>query len=117
MSEGSKKIYMQRGFRVTIIFMDRQFEPLYGNLAEEKFTLEVCSNNEHVAKIKRQSQTVKERVKAVYNTLPGRVLVELVNFAVFWLNVFPPSAGVSKTLSPHTIITGLEVDYNKHCQL
>eukprot|EP00957_Ditylum_brightwellii_P140956 10737801-Ditylum_brightwellii.AAC.1 len=93
--------------------MDGQFEPLRGDLAEEKITLEVCSNDEHVTKIEQQNQTVKERVRAVYNTLPfkkvpGRVLVELVNFAVFWLNVFLPSAGVSKTLSPCTIVTGLE---------
>eukprot|EP00957_Ditylum_brightwellii_P046336 3516129-Ditylum_brightwellii.AAC.1 len=102
--------------------MNGQFKPLHGNLAEEKITLEVCSNNEHVAEIKRQNRTVKERVRAVYNTLPfkkvpGRILVELVNFVVFWLNVFLPSAGVSKTLSPRTIITGLEVDYDKYYQL
>jgi hypothetical protein len=34
-----------------------------------------------------------------------------------WLNFFPPSGGVSPTLSPQTIVTGLNVDCEKHCRI
>ena len=34
-----------------------------------------------------------------------------------WLNAFPPKGGVSKNLGPREIITGVKVDYNKHCKI
>ena len=42
-------------------FMDGQFEPLRGNLAELGITLNTASNDEHVPEIERQIRTVKER--------------------------------------------------------
>ena len=35
--------------------------------------------------------------------------------AVFWLNAFPVAGGASQDLSPHTILTGQQVDYKRHC--
>jgi hypothetical protein len=34
-----------------------------------------------------------------------------------WLNLLPPAGGVSQTLSPQSIITGLHADSDKHCRL
>ena len=34
-----------------------------------------------------------------------------------WLNAFPPKVGSSTSVSPHTILTGVNFDYNKHYQL
>ena len=36
--------------------------------------------------------------------------------AVFWLNTFPVMGGASQDLSPHTILTGQQVDYKRHCR-
>jgi hypothetical protein len=44
------------------------------------------------------------------------MIVELIMAQVFWLNVFPPSDGVSPTLSPRYLLTGIEIDYHKHCK-
>ena len=42
-------------------FMDGQFEPLRGNLAELGIILNTASNDKHVPEIERQIGTVKER--------------------------------------------------------
>ncbi|GAX21402.1 hypothetical protein FisN_28Lu124 [Fistulifera solaris] len=133
--------YIQRGFRIREILMDGEFEPLRGDIATLKITLnteETVStvtpspdesttlNNaaaaEHVPEVERYIRTVKERVRCVYCTLPfqkipSRMLVELVYFCIYWLNSFPPKDGVSDTISPRTLLTGQHVDYTAHCQL
>jgi hypothetical protein len=65
---------------------------------------------------------IKERSRAIGSTLlfksmPNRVIVELINVVILWINAFPPSSGVSKTYSPRTIMTGSILDYVKHCKL
>ena len=41
----------------------------------------------------------------------------MVYFAVAWLNCFPVKDGVSNTMSPRTLITGVRLDANKHCRI
>jgi len=41
----------------------------------------------------------------------------MVYNTVFWLNMFPHKDGVHATISPRTLVTGLSIDYNKHCKL
>jgi hypothetical protein len=45
------------------------------------------------------------------------MLVELVKYADFSLNSFPKEDGISKILSPRTIVTGQSINYLKHCKL
>ena len=102
--------------------MDNEFEPMRADLMDAKVNLNVASNNEHVPEIERHIRTVKDRVRCMYNSvpfkkMPSRMIVEMVTSATFWLNMFPPRDGISKTISPRGIIHGLTVDYNKHCQL
>ena len=40
----------------------------------------------------------------------------MVYTAVYWLNMYPVVNGISKTLSPRSIVTGLFPDYNLHCK-
>jgi len=49
--------------------------------------------------------------------IPRRLIVELVYYAIFWLNSFPAHDGISHKHSPGEIITGHNLDYQKHCQL
>jgi len=72
--------------------------------------LNVTSRDEHVPEIERFIRTVKERVRAIVNTLPleqypNRLIIEMVYNALFWLNCFPHKDGIHPTLSPRTIIT------------
>jgi len=97
-------IYRQHGFTVRTILANGEFEPIWGPLAKIHVGLNCASEGEHVPVIERYIQTVKERVRAVYNSLPFRrylpwLVVEMVYAAVFWLNAFPPENGVSTMLS------------------
>ena len=46
-----------------------------------------------------------------------RMNIELANHVVMFLNTFPPKRGLSKTYSPHTIMTGKTIDWKKSCKL
>jgi hypothetical protein len=100
--------------------MDREFECLRDDI--HGVLLNTTATSEHVPEIERQIRVIKERARAIRSTLPfkkmpNRMIVELINFVVLWLNDFPPSSGVSKIYSPRTIMTGTTLDYNKHCKL
>ena len=116
------QIYLQRGFQICNAFMDGQFEPLQGNLAELSILLNTASNDEHVPEIERQICTVKERTRAIYctlpfNKMPRRLIIEMVYAANYWLNMFPRKGGISKTLSPRALLTGQSWSYTTHCKL
>ena len=117
-----KKVYMQRGFKITNILMDGQLTCIRGNLAELKINLNICSNNKNVGEIERLKHTIKEQVRGIYitlpfNKLPGRMIVKIVALYIFWLNTLPPSHSVEGNLSPRQIFTCLTIDYVKHCRL
>jgi hypothetical protein len=116
------KIYKQQGFKVTHILLDGEFEPLRGDLAALEIQLNLVSNAEHVPEVEQYIRTLKDQTRCIYNTLPfkhmpPRVIIEMVQTSNFWLNAFPYPDGVSKTLSPRTIVTGSALNYNLHCAL
>jgi hypothetical protein len=116
------QLYKTKGFTVENILMDGEFECLRGDLAAMGVGLNTTSNDEHVGDIERYIRTVKERTRSIYNTLPFQqlptcMIIETVYTSVFWLNCSPSRNGVSASLSPRAIITGMSIDYNSHCQL
>ena len=44
------------------------------------------------------------------------MLMEMVNNRALWLNMFPPKGGIG-SVSRRTLMTGIRLDYKKHCQL
>jgi len=119
--EAIDKVYKMRGFKVQFAYMDNEFAPLRGALADLGIGLNETARDEHVPQIERYIRTIKERVRATYNTLPFKqmppfLVIEMVKAAAYWLNSFPYDKGVSKDLSPRTIITGQSVDFVKHCK-
>jgi Reverse transcriptase (RNA-dependent DNA polymerase)/Zinc knuckle len=117
-----KQIYAKRGFNLQTIVMDGEFECLRAQLAAMSITLNVTSRDEHVPEAERRIRVIKERVRAIWNTLPfkrmpARLVIEMVYCCNFWLNCFPPSDGVSDTLSPRAIVDGSNIEYKKHCKL
>ncbi|MHA7927606.1 MAG: reverse transcriptase domain-containing protein, partial [Marinobacter sp.] len=114
--------YHKRGFKISHMLLDGQFDSLRGELSLLGIELNSVGRGEHVPEAERYIRTVKERVRAVYNSLPyrrmpGQMLVELVAYAVFWLNSFPHPEGVSQAISPRTILTGQQLNYHHHCRL
>ena len=101
--------------------MDGEFGHLRGKLADMGIALNKTSRDEHVGDIERYIRTVKERMRAVYNTLPfgkilARLVIEMAKASVFWLNGLPPKDYFGNNLSPHTIVTGQKLDYKRHCR-
>eukprot|EP00957_Ditylum_brightwellii_P075102 5706463-Ditylum_brightwellii.AAC.1 len=117
--ESIKNVYAKRGFVVKHMLMDGQFECLRERLTGKGVNLIICSEDEHISEIECLNQTISERVRAAYVTIPykcmpGQMVVELLHFAIFWLNTFPPPPAICAPLSPHDLITGKHVDYNRH---
>jgi hypothetical protein len=102
--------------------MDGQFEHLQEHLKDLRINLNITSRNEHVPEVERYIQTLKERTRSIYNTLPfkempAQMVIKMVYACNFWLNLFPHENGISLTLSPRAIIVGKARDYTKNCQL
>eukprot|EP00934_Nitzschia_sp_Nitz4_P008987 Nitzschia sp. Nitz4//scaffold353_size16344//11151//16190//NITZ4_008865-RA/size16344-processed-gene-0.13-mRNA-1//1//CDS//3329548925//8977//frame0 len=115
------KVYRRAGFECEAALLDGAFEPLRDGLGELGITLNTTSRDEHVGEAERAIRTIKERMRAIHNTLPfkklpTRLLIEMAKSCVFWINALPQRNGVSKQLSPRTIITGMSIDYRRHCQ-
>ena len=64
------QIYQRNGFNTEVALMDREFGHLRGELAGMGIALNETSQDEHVGDIERFIRTVKERIRAIYNTLP-----------------------------------------------
>jgi hypothetical protein len=118
-----KRAYAQRGFAFQTMLLDGQFKPLRADLAGIGITMNRVARDEHVPEIERYIRTTKERTRCIYTMLPFkrippvRITIEMVYASVFWLNMFPPTDGVSKTHSPRNIICGHKLDYATHCTL
>jgi hypothetical protein len=113
----------KRGFRITNIHGDGEFECTRGAVAADlRSELNICGEDEHVPDVERCIRTTKEHTRCTcnstpFNHCPPRMLIEIVFLNIFWLNAFPHRLGASQTLSPRTIVTGLHIDHTKHCQV
>ena len=114
--------YQKGGYKVVDVLVDHQFECVRGEMSESGACLNIASADEHVPEIERCIQTIKERVRSIYNSLlfkkmPNRLITEMIYTSVYWLNSFPSWDGVSSTLSPKALVTGHTPDYHNHCKL
>ena len=115
------QVYQRGGFQVEAALMDGEFGHLRGELASMGVTLNETSRDEHVGEIERFIRTIKERMRAIYNTLPfqkipARLVAEMGKACVFWLNSLPPQSNFGNDLSPRTIVTGQRLDFKRHCR-
>jgi hypothetical protein len=55
--------------------------------------------------------------RRAFDHFPPKMLTKMAFLNVFWLNTFPNKLGVSQTLSPRSIVTGLGIYYTKHCRI
>jgi hypothetical protein len=114
------KVYCHQGFPVVNINADPEFDPLNEIFGDISFNF--CSQDEHVPNIECYVWTVKDHARSSYNLLPFEqipwlMVIRLVANSVFWLNAFPRSNGVSETLSPWYLLTGKDLNYQKHSTL
>ena len=116
-----QRTYSKRGFTIQNINMDIQFEPSKNDLEALGVNTNFVSRDEHVPEIERFIQTIKERARGIQCTLlfkryPTRMTAELVATQVFYWNCLPKKSGISATLSPRAIVTGMSINYG-HCKL
>jgi hypothetical protein len=83
-------LYHHRGFTITKLFADPEFESLHPWFP----CLDTCGANDHIPDIECFIRTVKDRSRSTYRMLPFKyipciVLIQLVKNVIFWLNSFP----------------------------
>ncbi len=116
--------YLHRGFRITTVHADGEFEPLKPLIEALPGgpLVNLTSRNEHVPEIERRIRVVKERSRSARHSMPFQRIPKLLTIhivlnAVKLLNFFPTKGGISDTLSPKTIMSGETLDYKKHLSL
>ena len=107
-----KALYTKRGFNVTAALMDGEFVPMRTALLKMVVLLNTASDLEHVPEIERQHRVIKERAIACRHSLPFKMvpkimIIEMIYNCVLWINVFPPKGGVSASIIPSTLLTGV----------
>jgi hypothetical protein len=80
------------------------------------------ATSEHVPDIERQIKVIKDCVRVIRSTipfkrLPSRVIIEMMQYVVLWLNGFPSLSEVSQNFSPIIIMTGTALYLKKHCKI
>jgi hypothetical protein len=76
--QAALKIYGAGGFKVVVAHMDGEFEHLRVELAIAGVYLNTASRGEHAVDIERYISTLKERTRAMYNTLPFQRMPDLL---------------------------------------
>jgi hypothetical protein len=49
--------------------------------------------------------------------MPDQAIIHLIYFVVLWINGFVSANSVSETYSPWELVTGMKLDFNKHCKV
>jgi hypothetical protein len=102
-------MYEGRGFNVTRLEADQEFKCITNGILPT--ILNVANADEHVHEVERSIRTIKERTRCMVQGLPFRRMPKImlraaVKGAHKALNQFPARNGVSKVMSPLTIMTG-----------
>ena len=112
------RLYHHHGFHVTSITCDPEFEVLQPSFP----MLNCCVADEHMPEIEWYIHTLKDHTRSVVNVLPFKnllrvVLIHLLKNCTLWLNAFPAADRVSSVHSPHFLLTGRELLFDKHAVL
>ena len=103
-------IYEKRGFNIEYICADKQFESVREYI--RPIHLKISAVGEHVPEVDHSIQTVKGDIQTLYhlmpcNRFPPLIIKEMVEYQVTMRNKLPSLNGISQTMSPLTILTGL----------
>ncbi len=82
--------------------------------------MEYSNVGDHVPAAERKNRMIKEMFRVRfhqtgYTTMPHVMIVSLCEYGTKMLNMFPARHGISDYYSPAVIVTGRELDYEKHC--
>jgi hypothetical protein len=111
------KLYARTGLIVQLVMMDQEFDKVENIVNMVK--INTTAARKYVGDIERNIRVIKERSRAIvsnlpYKILPRQVIIHLIYFSVLWLNSLPSAVGILNKYSPRKIVTGRELDFNKH---
>ena len=115
--------YNKAGFLISQIDCDGQFKPLMTKVEDDlNVTMNYTATDDHVPEAEHNNRTIQERIRAHYHRLPYRRVPKLLlrhisMRSTHQLNLFPAKNGVSDHFSPHLIMGGRPLDYEKDCQV
>lgn len=116
------KEYKARGFQIPIALgdMEKSFSALSTELLAAGTVLNPTGAQQHVPAIEVRIRLVKERVRAILNSLPfklpRKLVPQLVMFAVSRINLMPSNVRVDST-SPREMFLGRKTDYKKDIRI
>jgi hypothetical protein len=105
---------------VHTILADNEFQVLRDDIEELGIQLNVVAKDEHVPEVERQNRVIKERARAIIQTLPYRKLpkkmrVSIIQYVVYWMNNLPKE---EQAESPREIIFNTpKLDFKTVCKL
>jgi hypothetical protein len=115
--------YNNAGYNITTILCDQEFKPIMDLVNDELgVAMNYTTTDEHVPEAERNNRTIAERIRCAYHNLPYKAMPKvmlryLAMVSTKQLNLLPAKGGVSAYLSPHVILGGSNLDFNKHCQI
>jgi len=125
-------VYKGKGHRVGMMNFTEQNQPVHTILGDNEFEIiredmvalgiavNVTAREEHVPEIERQHRVIKERARAViqtlpYGSMPKRMRIALIQNVIFWLNNIPK---VGQDHSPKDLICGEQLlNYRTVCRI
>ena len=116
------RIYNKGGFRIKEIHCDGEYKSMMDRVNDElDITMNYANAQDHNPRAERNNRTIKESFRTAlhrtgYSTIPKVMIQDLAEVCAERLNLFPAKHGVSQYYSPQTIVTGIQLDYEKHCK-
>ena len=105
---------------VHTILGDNEFEAVQVDMESMGIAVNITAKEEHVPEIERQQRVIKERARAViqtlpYQNIPRKMRISLIHNVVYWLNNVPK---MGQDYSPRDLIFGEQVlNYNTVCRI
>ena len=104
---------------VNLALMDKEFDKVQEHIPF--LQINTTAAREHVGEIERETRQIKERTRCTtsefpFEHIPTTVPIYTVCNVCLWLNAFPIRSGITGGFSPREIITGLTINFQKHCQ-
>ncbi len=102
------------------ILADNEFQALREDIEERGIRVNIVAKEEHVPEVERQNRVIKERARAMIQTLPYKKIpkkmkIALIQYVVYWLNNIPKEG---QDNSPKEMILGEQkLDFKTICKL
>ncbi len=112
--------FMDKDIPIHTILADNDFRALQEDIEELGVDVHVVSKEEHVPEVEHQNRVIKERARAIVQTLPykripKKIRIALIHYVVFWLNNMPKEGQVN---TPRDMIMGTQIlDCKNLCKL